>query len=455
MKKISGSTWLFIVVVALSAYTYFFEFYKKDTAEKKKAEESKIFNLQKDQVNEVSLGRASEKILLQRTVDGWELIEPMKDLADNDSVENFVSSLVEERTKDLVKEGDGSDDKAFGFGPTSFFIGLKAASGAAQEVEVSSEKNFEGNPFLRIKGDKKIFVGNTSWVGHAGKTVFDFRDKRFLRARIAEAEELEVKNPEGTFKLVSKEGKWQSSAIAPELLDQNRIRELLSSLSEIKAQEFINSGLKGGLTSPTVKINLKVKIKGEEKNWQGEMALGKDKTTAVASNSFPGDVVKIDKMAFDRFNEASLLSLRDRRWPFAFEKQKVKKIEYTTAMKKSKLVMAGNDWVLEPPDPSIEVQQTTVKDLVDRLKTFEATDFLPQAVAKEFKKENSIRLNDESDGLVFEFSWGGLTKKKFNGIEKNIRLAKTSRSEEVFSIEESQFGRLNLSNLTTKKKETP
>ena len=82
MKKISGSMWLFIVVVMLSAQTYFFEFYKKDNEEKKKTEASKIFNLQKDQVNEVSLQGPSGKIVLQRTVDGWELAEPVKDVAD-------------------------------------------------------------------------------------------------------------------------------------------------------------------------------------------------------------------------------------------------------------------------------------------------------------------------------------------------------------------------------------
>ncbi len=454
MKKISGSMWLFIVVVVLSAYTYFFEFYKKDLTEKKKAEESKVFAVQKDQVNEISFRGPGEKFLLKRTVDGWEVTEPFSDIADNESVESFLNPLLDERTKDLVKEGDGSDDKAFGFGENSVFIGLKSSSGQAQEAEVSPEKNFEGNPFLRRKDEKKIFVVNSSWAGYTNKKAADFRDKRLLRARIAEAEEFEVQNSAGSFKLISKESKWQSPSMESELLDQNRIRDTLMAISELKAQEILSSDKKS-LSRPIVKIRIKLKVKGEDKTWVGEFEPGLDKNSAVASNSFPGQILKIDRQSFDRFNQVNLLDLRDHRWPFAFDKAKVKKIEVTTPMKKSNLVLKGNDWVLDPADPSIDVQQTAVKDLVDRIKTFEATNFLPAAMSKEFKKENSLRFSDEENKLVFEFMWGSSLKKKLGGVEKNIRLAKTSRSEEVFAIEESLFGRLNLQGLSLKKKEQP
>lgn len=455
MKKISGSWILFILVVVLSAYTYFFEFYKKDQDEKKKAEDTKIFTLSKDQISQLEIRNASGKTVLERTVDGWVVSEPLKDIADNEDVENFLGSLVDERTKDLVKEGDGSDDKAFGFGTESIFIGLKSSSGQSQEVEVSQQKNFEGNSFLRMKDQKKIYTGNPAWLNYAVKKADDFRDKRFLRARIAEASEIEIKNPAGEFKLISKDGKWQSSALATELLDQNRIRELLASLSDLKAQEILNSDHKERVTKPDVNIKLKIKVKGEDSVWTGRMALAQDKKTAVAENSFPGQTVKLDKIGFDRFREISLLSLRDRRWPFEFDKTKIKNIEYGSTAKKSKLKLTGADWALENSEANVEVQQVAVRDLIDRLKTFEATDFLPTSEAKNLKAENYIRLNDGDGKLVFEFLWGSSQKKKKGEIETTFRLAKTSRSNEVFSVEESTLTRLNLQGLTLTKKEKP
>ncbi len=458
MKKFSSTWILFVLVLVLGGYTYFFEIYKKDHDEKRKTEESKIFSLSKDQVSSITVQNSKEKMALERSVDGWEIKEPIKDIADNESIESFIGSLLDERTKEMIKEGDGSDDKAYGFGPDSSIISLKSTTGALEEVEVSAEKNFEGNPFLRMKNQKKIFVASPSWLSYAGKNSSDFRDKRFLRARIAEAEEIEFQNPKGTTKLISKDGKWQNSNIATELLDQNRIREVLSVISDLKAQEVLSSDLrdkeKNGLQAPTVKIKMKLKVKGEDKTWLAELALSKDKSFAIASNSFPGHIVKIDKASFDRFNEVSLLTLRDTRWPFSFDKTQVKKISLKSPAKKSKLALNGADWALEPADPNVEVQQTQVKDLIDRLKTFEASHFLPKNEMTTFKDENQIRLDDGEGKLIFEFLWGPLLKKKFNGIEQNIRYAKTSRSDETFAIEESNFGRLGLQNLT-KTKEKP
>ena len=204
-----------------------------------------------------------------------------------------------------------------------------------------------------------------------------------------------------------------------------------------------------------MKIRLNIKVKSEDKVWLAELSLNKDKSSVIATNSFPGFVVKFDKTHFERFNEVSLLSLRDHRKPFDFDKSLVKKMDITTPLKKAKLVLNGNDWSLNPADPNVEVQQIPTKDLVDRLRTFEATYFLPKTEWKNFKNENHIHFANQEGKPVFDFAWGDLQKKKFDNVEKNIRYAKTSLSDEVFVVEESNFARLNLSGLTKAKGDKP
>ena len=456
MKKFSGLKLLFVVVILLGGYTYFTEFYKKEKDEKQKTEESKIFlSVVKDQVNQITVTEKKSSTVIERSADGWQIVNPIKDIADDDAVETFLTALMDEKSRDLAKEGEGIDDKTYGFGESSAFISLKSTAGALEEVEVSQQKNFEGNIFLRRKNEKKVYVVGASWLEHIRKKSADFRDKRFLRARIAEARKIEIQNQNGVTKLELKDGKWQSSEIAVDLLDQNRIREVLSTISDMKAQEILSTEVKDktkhGFQSAAVKIKLDIKVKSEDKVWIGELSLHSDKKSVIATNSFPGYVVKFDKTQFEQLNEVSLLSLRDHRKPFNFDKSLVKKMTITTPIKKFNLTASGSGWSLNPDDTNVEVQQTQVKDLVDRLRTFEATHFLPKSDWKNFKNENQIHFEGQDGKLVFDFLWGQLYKKKINNIEKNIRYAKTSLSDEVFIVEESNFERLNLSELVKAK----
>lgn len=459
MKKISGSTLLFVLLVVLGLYTYFFEFYKKEKDDQRKTEESKIFlSLVKDQVHQITIRSGNDNLTIERTVDGWQLTSPIKDIADNDTVESFVNSLIDEKTKDLVKEGNGSDDKTFGFGEKSSFISLKSTAGVLEEIEISQQKNFEGNIFLRRKNENKIYVAASAWLSYVGKKSADFRDKRFLRARIAEASKVEIENQNGQTKLELKDGKWTSPGIGTDLLDQNRIREVLSAISDLKVQEILSADIKEkskhNFQSASVKIKIEIKVNSEPKTWIAELSTTKDKASIVATNSFPGYVVKFDKSFYDRINEVSVQSLRDHRKPFDFDKTKVRKILINSSLKKAKFIMNGADWVLDPVDANTDVQQNNIKDLVDRLRTFEVTHFISKSDWKNFKSENQIQFEDQDGKSVFQFMWGQLQKKKFNSIEKNIRYAKTSLSEEVFVIEESNFGRLNLHELSKQKSDS-
>jgi len=453
MKKFKSTWILFSVVVGVTAYTYFSEFYKKEQDETRKSEDSKVFQLNKDQINQVIVHNASGSTILDRSVDGWSLGAPMKDSADNDSVENFIGELTGEKTKELAKESESLDFNPFGFGPDSARVTLKNTAGVTEEVEISNQKNFENFPFVKIKGkENKVFVGNTTWLGHAAHSAFDFRDKRIFRARIADAEEFEARNSLGSVKLVIKDGKWMDPTKVDLVLDQNRVREILAAVADLKAQAIVSEDAKEknkfGFQSP--EITLKIKLK--DKTWVAEFVPAKE--SAHVLNSFPGLISRIDKESFARFNQLSLLGLRDHHLPFAYDKNPVQKIEYGSTLKTSRLVLKEGQWMLPEPDPTLEVQQGAVKDLVDRLKTLEATHYLPSSETRSFKAENKIRLADAEDKTLFEFLWSPVLKKKINGIEKNLHLAKTSVSSEIFALDEGSLSRLNLQSLT-KKKETP
>lgn len=450
MKK----TWILLAVTVLVCGYAFFDFKNEEKEKKAKDEAAVIFPMKKDQVHEVRIENDKEKYTLQRSVQGWSLIDPIQDEGDNDSIEAFVGTLVEEKSVDVAKEGDGIDFKSYGFGPESHFITLKSTDGQSRRLEISQQKNFESNSFVRRENENKVLIAAPTWSGHSTRTMSDFRNKKFLRKAIADVQELEIKNSNGAFSLQLKDSRWSSLA-QPELqLDQNRVRDLLSTISDWKASDIVANDLKTknkfGLDKKTVQIRLKIK----DQNWSADLIHHSDKNY-YGLNSIPGYVYKLDQQGFDKISFATLLSLRERKSPFQFDPAPVKKLQIHTALKKNEFKQDGNVWQLIPPLPDTEVRQDQIRDLIDRLKAAEVSDYTNSTVAKNFKPENRIHLKDEKDQTVFELMWSRLERRKVNGMEKSEYLAKTSRSPEVFFLEETEVQKLTSLELTSKKNPAP
>ena len=447
MKK----TWILIAVTVLVCGYAFFDFQTEEKEKKAKDEASVLFPMKKDQVQEIRVENDKEKFTLQRSVQGWSLIDPLQDEGDNDSIEAFAGVLTEEKSTDIAKEGEGIDFKSYGFGPESTFISMKSSDGQSHRLEISPQKNFESNSFVRRDNENKILIAAPTWSGHATRTISDFRNKKFLRKPIAEIQEFEIKNANGAFSLVLKDSQWKASAHPQLALDQNRVRDLLGTLADWKASEIVANDLKTkskfSLDKKTVQIRLKIK----DQDWTAELAHPNDKDY-YGSNSQPGYVYKLDKDGFEKMAFATLSSLRERKAPFQFDPAPVKKLQIHTALKKNDFQREENTWQLTPPNPDSEVRQDQIKDLLDRLKAAEVSDYTSADAAKSFKPENRIHLKDEKDQTVFELMWSRLERRKVNGVEKSEYLAKTSQSPEVFLLEEAEVQKLTSLELVQKKK---
>ncbi len=293
MKKIKGRGILVTLLLVFGAYAYY-DHVRDQKKEKQKLEETRLLTLKYDHVNEIQIKKTGENILLKRTVDGWVLEEPVKDQADNQAVEAYINQFVTDKIEDVAKEGQDLDEAGYGLDQPLAIITLKSTDGQSDEFKISAKKNFEDNPFFRRNQESRILVGNSAFARSAEKTVNDFRDRRFLRKKIASVHTVQVKNKSGTVHIQQKDEKW---VLIPGdvALDQNRVREFLKTIADAQASHILEVK-----DIPAGQEILKMDLGLSEGTWQATVTQASDKLI-YAKVSEPHFGMRMAPGALDKF----------------------------------------------------------------------------------------------------------------------------------------------------------
>ena len=97
--KNRGSWILFLVVVLLSLYAYFGEYKGKETEKIAKEQKALILkDIKQDQINTIEINNLEQKISLSKNTEGWVLLSPTSDSADNAEIDSWLKQLVEEKS---------------------------------------------------------------------------------------------------------------------------------------------------------------------------------------------------------------------------------------------------------------------------------------------------------------------------------------------------------------------
>jgi hypothetical protein len=305
MGKIKGRGILVCSLLLLLGYAVY-DYWHEDKTKTKQMEDARLLTLNFDQVDSLESVRGDEKLQLKRTVDGWTLEAPIKDLADSNEVESYIKSIATDRILEIAKEGDSIDWARFGLDKPAAVVTFKTTDGKIEVFTVSSMKNFENNPFMRRNQENRVLVVPGSWDGKSKKTVNDFQDRRFLRHRIASVRSFKLKNAQGSFTLEEKDGKWFSPEQKDWKLNQERVREMLQWISDAKARSFPTSpdDYNNGKVLFTLALDL------EKVKWTAEVHQAKS-LAIIAKVSDPAQLQVMEAGALDKFIKVKLEDLKE------------------------------------------------------------------------------------------------------------------------------------------------
>lgn len=300
--KLKGRTILVICLLIFGGYALY-DFQNEKRMEEKRSMDARLMTVEFDQVDFVQIEKGGQKVVIKRSVDGWNMVEPLQDAADNTAVDDFVKGAFPERIIEVAKEGADIDWSVYGLNQPLGKITFRTNAGKENVFEISGKRNFEDNVFARRDGENKVLVLNSVWQNRVEKDAMEFRDRRFLRHKIASVDDVRLKNGSGSFQIRRVDGKWGAPAQKDLVLDQNKVREFLTSIADAKAAEFVAK-------IPSGKSLFTMDLVMADKKWKAEVTQASD-LAIYAKVSDPAQLMRMEAGALDKFIKISLADLRE------------------------------------------------------------------------------------------------------------------------------------------------
>lgn len=462
--KFKTTALLATATLALGLSVYFFDIKKETNDLKKKEIVTQILNFDKDQINLIEIQKNEIKYILQKSQTGWAILEPIQDAADNDQVENMLELLTAEKYLAIAKEStDPKDLKLIEFGldkPYASF-NFKNNLGQSKKVELGTQKNFEGNSFLRIDSENRILVASALWLSKADQNLMTYREKRLYRSSLGAVEDVKIQSLQDKFELKRVNGKWINAAHPDMDLDQNKVRDTIKQIAESPILDYVIDGEPSKLNLSEKKLiyaPVHIEFVTATSHWFVSVNQSEKENAVFALTDRPTNLLKLDPSRWELLGNLNFDSFRDRTSLLKFNLSDVKKIYYKNQDREFNFIKDKDGWKSLQKNPQdSEFSATELVKILDRIHDLEITEFLDLDLKKQvhqsFTGKNMIILRSDSDNLIFQLNWGPGQKLKQKGIEKYYFLSRTNQSPIIFALEKNKLAAIAFEQVFKKKEQ--
>ncbi|WP_413558175.1 DUF4340 domain-containing protein [Bdellovibrio sp. HCB209] len=302
MRKIKGRGILVMCLFLFGGYA-FYDFQKQRSASEKQTADAKIFAMNVDQIDAIEIQKDGQTVEIKRGVDGWTLLQPLKDSADDAAAEDLIKMTSAEKIKDVAKEGADIDWASFGLDKPAASFTFTNSAGQKGTLHVSAKFNFEGHPFARRDQENRVLIVNSSWATRAEMPIVEFRDRRFLRHKMGAIDTFKLKNKNGIVDIALKDGKWVDAGSKKMELDQQKVREIFRGIADAKGANYVDGKM------PALQNLFTLDMKLGDKNWKAEVGQAADKKI-YAKVSDPAFQMQMAPGAVDKLIELKTEDLK-------------------------------------------------------------------------------------------------------------------------------------------------
>jgi hypothetical protein len=151
------------VFVVLAGAVWWFELRNPPAAATPAAGQAPVFDLKAEEVSRVEVVEAGKTAAVERTADGWRLVEPAADQADDRRIDSAVGQVA--KLNATRKLEDASDLASYGLSsPTSRLL-LNMRDGSSQELLIGSKTPDQASYYVKRGDSPAIFVTATFALG--------------------------------------------------------------------------------------------------------------------------------------------------------------------------------------------------------------------------------------------------------------------------------------------------
>lgn len=448
------------VVVLAGAYA-FYDYQSEQKNLQQKENTAVLLTLKSDQISEINIRNNQQIIHLNRQANEWMLTQPIQEMADNNFVKNFIEDLSKEKIISTISTSNKNLElKTFGLDSPLYEIEMIDNAKTSQKFLISDVKNFEGNNYLKLIDKNDVYVVSSGWSNRATKSLLDFRDKRLLKYDISSIDSIQItadnispKDNLNSIYIFKQDTDWvlaksadikNKKTFSPvadvkKKLDQNKVREILTQVSNTEIKDFMSTGNPDSKQISSLNLNIplfSLNLNSKENHWKMEIFRNKENIiSAIISEIKIGDeksnikkLVKLIPPDLEKFQKITLNQLRDRTEPFDFNKNDIQ-----SAVVDSK-----------------KIEGEAFKDLIGKLRNMQVFDFIESEKGLIFspkspEKEIQILLySQDLNNPKWSLKIGSKKEISIDGIKTMVYLAKSSSYSDFFWIKENDVKELKL-----------
>lgn len=230
-------TTLILLVIFLGLLAFVILFNVKDVGEAKPGD--KLVDLSSDEVERINFKTEEETItFIKEGENDWLISEPIEAKADKyevDRIANDFSSL----DIDRVVEEEPSDLEKYGIPQKEVTLHFKDKKEPVK-ILVGMENPLDQKFFAKREDETRVVLISSTHKSLFEKKVFDFREKRIFKFETDDVLGIKLRSGEIRWEAEKKEEEWFLKNPVESLAEKSDISSLLSSLSDLRAKEFVS-----------------------------------------------------------------------------------------------------------------------------------------------------------------------------------------------------------------------
>jgi len=351
--KLKTTLILFAIFIILLAFVLFFEFKGKGEEET----EEKLVDLFSDDVQKIVFKKKDETITFQKDKEEWNITKPLEAKADKYEVNRLADDFSQLRIERVVEEVPEELEK-YGIPQKEITLYFKEKEQPIK-ILIGMENPLDNTFFAKREDEERIVLIPSHLKNLIEKNLFDFRQKDIFAFETDEVKSIKLRTKKIQWEALKEEDEWFLKKPVKALAESSKINDILRSLSNLKAKEFISEDKKDdeiekyGLDFPEYKITLSMPLANQEVTF----FLHKEEDKLYATTSLSNKIISGDgSMLSDLEKEAEELREKEVANFYSWEVNKL-------YMRKGEI-----DWTLTKDEEEKWHFESPVKEEADKSK---------------------------------------------------------------------------------------
>jgi hypothetical protein len=207
--------------------------------------DKRLLQVNVDQVSRIELLRKNQTIEFGRTKDTWQILQPKPMRADGLQVSQFMQKLTDAKM-DLAGSGDAKESAAAFISGTPVATAKLTDPSGTQTLQIKKSKN---DYYAKSSAVDGVYKVNADLGQAVDKEVDDFRNKKLFDFGFNDPDKIEFHSGAKAAALTKTGNDWLSNS---KKMDADSVQSLVSNLSFIAADKFVDSGFENPTIEATV-----------------------------------------------------------------------------------------------------------------------------------------------------------------------------------------------------------